>query len=182
MANRKRELSTYPEFYFRIVERVARGETCIQLPMPDRKAATSTAHDFHRFRLVMHRERHPLAEYALDTTCRLTNLKPAGGGLEGRYILEFIPRGLARLADEIRGKPQPGQQGMPSEQVKLKGFDELIGSMSKESVPSEGVERILRANDQGEEDLKRMLGIQEEACQHEWDTTGVFCLKCKVPK
>ena len=161
----------------------------VQLPMPDRKASVATAHDFHRFRLVMARERHPHFEYAIDLTCRITNLAPEGK--TGKYILEFIPRGLAKLADEIRGRPQPGQHDMPKADLRdLKGFDEVMMSIPDKPMP-DATREFLRVTgaDDGEEELRKMLGEPKlvgdaavRCIQHEWDTAGIRCLHCGAPK
>lgn len=108
MARPAKDLGSYPRMYFEIVEKIAREEQVEPIKMLDRKMATATAHDFNRFKQVMARERHPLFEYAIDIVVRVTNL--AGSGIEGNYYLEFVPKGLAILADELRGS----RRGLPS--------------------------------------------------------------------
>jgi hypothetical protein len=113
VSRRPKDLGSYPQIYFEIASRAHQGQTIPQMRMLDRKAAVATAHDFNRFKQVLARERHPHFEATLDLMCRVTNLNPPG--YPGDYVLDFVPRGLYRLADAMKGKNVgvPEKDGLP---------------------------------------------------------------------
>ena len=132
MPRKPKDLGSYSPMFFEIAK-LAHERVAIQpVAMADRKLAVSTAHHFNRFKTALARERHPHFEAAEDLVVRITNQGRAG--LPGQYYLEFVPRGLAILADEMRGT----RRGMDSPlRDELPGIDQLLKQAEQERAAQE---------------------------------------------
>lgn len=177
--SRAKPLAEFPTVFFSVVEK-SKKEPCQQLPMPDRGTAHATAHLFNRFRQAMVRENHPDSEQAIDIVCRVTNLAPINSGLKGTYIIEFVPRGLAQLADQFKGK----DVGVPEGKDRLPDFSpspvpDTAMDMVRKLVPEPEV-----GPDRTEQLIEQYTGVRgpRDDCKHEEDATGTFCLLCNKPK
>lgn len=134
MARPPKDLGSYPQWMFEVAEKAKAKAAIEPLAMPDRKAAIATRHKFHQFRdkLGSVSEMRGLQEAANDLIVRITNIAPPGE--LGRYYLEFVPLGLAILADEARGS----KRGIPSPlREQLPGVDDLLKQVDQEKAAQE---------------------------------------------
>lgn len=120
-ARAAKDLSMYPRLFFNIVQAHHEGREIPPLKQPDGgndpgSIARANQKLFSKFRRALMSNGHPHAISALDLICRVSNVGSAGQ--RGVYYLEFVPRGLAILADELRpsrgGKPLEMERGAPS--------------------------------------------------------------------
>jgi len=130
-ATRHKALSLYPQWCVDVMLKFCSGSKYEQVRIPgDRKTAHSSSHTFYRARMAFCREVKDgnQVEIVLDIICRITNL--GHPGKSGEYMLEFIPRGLAILADETRGSKRglesPLRQEERRVEQELDGLDQIL--------------------------------------------------------
>jgi len=170
-----KRFSEYPQWCAEILQKFLAGSKYEMLPVADRRTATSTAHVFNRARTAFCREgiTTEQMEVVKDIICRPTNIapgagEPGSGGITGKFVLEFTPRGLAIAADESRGT----KRGIPSP--------------LRDDLP--GFEEVLKEVDATEDLVAKMLSDEQQLqefrakCVHEWDATDTRCLLCGTPK
>lgn len=132
MPRKPKDLGSYDRFFFDIAGQAARGAAIAPVPCADKAAATAIRHQFNRFRIALAENRHPDFEAANDLIVRITNVgRP---GLEGKYVLEFVPKGLAILADETRGSRRGVESPLRDE---LPGLDQALKQAEQERASRE---------------------------------------------
>jgi hypothetical protein len=167
MPRKRQPLAAYPQAFWDVVDKAHKGEMLPQLKMPSKPIAVSTRHAFNRFRQDLARENHPQAEAALDLVVQITNLTAAPA--EGVYYLEFTPRGLYRLAQEMRGE----DTGLPE------GKDNLPDAAAIDSALAEPAgEKALSAYEKWFTPAEQ---ADDKPGEHDWNEYDV-CRKCGKPK
>lgn len=126
----RKSLHTYPPIFFDIAQKHASGESLPQLGQPSLEVARSNQRLWHKFRSALIANQHPHAEAAIDIICSVVNSAPRG--IQGRYFLEFTPRGLVNFARELKGLPPLEEEG---------GMKELDTALKSEGItpPPEAV-------------------------------------------
>lgn len=184
MPRKRRELASYPQAYLDIAEKAMKGEQIAPILQKDKKTAKATQLDLNRFRTALRDHGHPAFEAMRDLIITV------GKYIEGddAHVLEFTPRGLYKLAQELKGeevlptdseglpvfKPQP----LPEDAERM--IERMYGIQSNE------MKEALRSEQKAEKVDLRELGTGPELppCEkegHDPDPSGSFCLKCKKP-
>lgn len=157
MARPIKTIQSYPQVFLEIAALAWQ-----QLPVPVIKlktanAAISTRHSFNRFRHLLSDQQHPHAAAAHDLMVRIEN----------ETELHFEARGLWSPVENtiVAVEPElfiPGIDVGPDEHDKALGdILKLKPTAAGSASPTDGT---------------------QAPCEHEWDVTQTFCLKCRGPK
>lgn len=175
---RQKPFSEYPGWILNVVERARSGERLVQLDMPDRGTAISSTHMFNRARSALVREsaeaNPALAEAALDIVARVVNLEPSNSGKAGRYVIEFVSRGLAIAADELRGTRRGMASPLRGDSGALADLDKMLAGQALDE-HDKGLASAFGL------DLTKPGQVSNTAaaqCAHEADIYGLVCVKC----
>lgn len=176
MSRKVRDLSKYPMQFMDIANRAHACEPIPKLQVADRKMAISTRHNFNRFRLALIEEGVPNAPAAMDLVVRIEEEA-------GQHYVVFVPRGLWKAAQE-----QAAQEAVKELQVDLPQPQATQPEKPRDGMEEfaqryleGGLEYAVKGKQAKEGEQGRAPTPSPSPCNHEWDVTQAFCLKCKRP-
>ncbi len=177
---RKADLRTFPRSYMEFVEMAQAGRTIGPLIFPTKQMAKATQLDINRFRSALAAAGHPGFEAMRDL---VMTVSPFGApeGEAPRWMLEFTPRGLYNLGQELKSMPtlHPiDQEGLPEFRPEPRPMTQDAEKLIEQMYGKVKTNEERRSN----EGLS-VVGQEIPGCPpHELDELTDGCIKCKLPK